>query len=857
MSKRRSCVVALGFLGGLTAAAAAGLPSRAAVAQAAAGIPSGPAPAVTDLAAASPDDLLKVYEQLRSLQASDQSAVAENVAWQRDSATFNFKEGRLTFAVPVAGHVVAAVFIGQGTFELDPPTAIDRHQIERFTKEPRLVETFREATFFFTDNSWEELQKLVNIRQRGDDTAAATKILEATQKKFSGEFNEWWSNQAKDSPVMRNLPARLLADLSDPLSHGLLLADIKGDHYGGLLFEISGNRDSILMPFFGRDEEVTLIRYEHNEYSEWWSGFHLKNEYARNPHPEHRSLLTHCSDEHIEAEISKDNHVAATAEMSFVVQGGTARVLPMGLDGVLRVSSITDGAGKKISFIQEDRQLDSDLWVILPAGVQMGSAYKLKISYQEDSTHESRIIHQQGSGLYFVVARESWYPSFGAFDDRTHFTLDFHSPKKFAFVATGRQISSEKGHDDLETKWESEIPYSVVGFNYGDFVDKSRSDPNLTVTVYGGREIPDELKELSSAMDMADMERRGQGGSIESQTGILRGGFNTTAMVGSAADQSYQAFKLYQSYFGPLPFKTISVTEQPVGFFGQSWPTLIFLPYLALLDTTTLHSLRLRDTAEGREFFDIVGVHEMSHQWWGHMVGWKTYHDQWLSEGFADFSAALYLKQLDPKRFRAFWDLQRKWILSKDRAGVRPTDAGPLWLNYQTSGYLEEGNSQILIYRKGSYVLEMLRMLMENPRDPNPDGAFISMMRDFVSTYAGKNASTQDFKQVVEKHFGQPMDWFFNEWVYGTAVPHYDFDYGLKDAGGGKTTLHVSLQQSEVPDDFMMPVPIYASVDRSTRRLGLIQVKGNATFEKDYPLPFHPEKVWMDEYHSVLSKEKQ
>ena len=854
MSKRRSWLVVFGFFWGLTAAVI--LPLRTAVAQAALSVPSGPAPVVTDLAAASSDDLLKVYAQLRSLQVSDQSAVTENVAWRRDSATFNFKEGHLTFAAAVAGHVVSAVFIGQGTFELDPPTAIDQHQIERFTKEPRLVETFREATFFFTDNSWEELQKLVNVRQSGEDTAAATKILGATQKKFSGDFNEWWGNQSKDSPVMRNLPARILADLSDPLSHGLLLADIKGDHYGWLLFEISGNRDSVLMPFFGRDEEVTLIRYKHNEYSEWWSGFHLKSEYAHNPHPEHRRLLAHCSDEHIEAEISKDNHLTATAEMSFVVEGETARVLPMSLDGVLRVSSITEGAGKKIGFIQEDRQLDSDLWVILPEAPKPATTYKLKISYEEDSTRESRIIHQQGSGLYYVGSRESWYPSFGAFDDRTHFSLDFQSPKKFVFVATGHQLSAEKGHDSLATKWESEMPYSVVGFNYGDFVNKSRSDSNLTVTAYAGREVPDLLKGVQNQLEMGQFGQ-GVGASHMDSSGIMTGGFNTAANAQHAADEGFQAFKLYQFYFGNLPFKTISVTEQPVMGFAQSWPTLIFLPFDSLLDATTRNSLGLQSSAEEREFYDVAAVHEMSHQWWGHMVGWKTYHDQWLSEGFADFSAALYLKQFDPKRFRGFWDLQRKWILSKDRSGVRPTDSGPLWLNYQTSGYLEGGNPRILIYNKGSYVLEMLRMLMESPRDQSPDGAFISMMRDFVSTYAGKNASTQDFKQVVDKHFGQPMDWFFNEWVYGTAVPRYDFDYGLKDAGGGKTTLHVSLRQSEVTDDFMMPVPIYASINGITHRLGAIPVKGNTTLERDITLPVHPDKVWMDEYHSVLSKEKQ
>jgi aminopeptidase N len=64
------------------------------------------------------------------------------------------------------------------------------------------------------------------------------------------------------------------------------------------------------------------------------------------------------------------------------------------------------------------------------------------------------------------------------------------------------------------------------------------------------------------------------------------------------------------------------------------------------------------------------------------------------------------------------------------------------------------------------------------------------MMRDFAATYASKNASTEDFRKMVEKHSGQPMDWFFNEWVYGREVPHYDFRYNLKDGGdgGGCTT---------------------------------------------------------------------
>ena len=274
------------------------------------------------------------------------------------------------------------------------------------------------------------------------------------------------------------------------------------------------------------------------------------------------------------------------------------------------------------------------------------------------------------------------------------------------------------------------------------------------------------------------------------------------------------------------------------------------------MDTTTLNSLRLQGSGEIREFFKTVAVHEISHQWWGHMVGWKTYHDQWLSEGFAEFSAGLYIRASEPKNFKAFWDERRKWLLSKNSAGHRIVDVGPISLAYQTNSYLEGGNSRWLIYGKGAYVLEMLRTMMEDTRSPNPDGRFITMMRDFVSTYAAKNASTEDFQRIVEKHFGAPMDWFFNEWVYGTEVPHYDFSYDLKDAGDGKTLLHFTLRQSGVSETFFMKVPFYVHFQQKVMRVGFIQVKGSTAFSGDVKLPFRPEKVTIDDYHTILSTEK-
>lgn len=788
-----------------------------------------------DLAEAPPDDLLKIYDQLGNLQGSDQYAVTESVTFKRDAGTFMLKEGRLAFAKPVAGRVVAAVFTGDGVFALDPPTDMDRRQISRFSKEPKLEDGFREAVFFFTDDSWAELGTLLKVNS-GGDSGAAGKALQDAQKRLRESMNDWWANERKGAFPTRNLAARMLADLSDPTSKGFFLADFKSEHHDQLFYQVSWNRDGVLLPGLSSDEEVTLVHWKPNQYWEWWSGFHLAGEYANNPHPEHRKLLAHASDEKIEADVT-DNHVSATAEVKFEVPEARLRVLPMTLEGVLRISSITDEAGNKLRFIQEPRDCTSDPWVILPEPAAAGRFYTMRITYDEDSTRDSRVILQQGAGLYYVGARESWYPSFGAFDDRTHFVLSFRSPKRYTFVGTGRPGSSEQDGKDVVTEWESQIPYSVVGFNYGAFVSKTQSDSSLAVRAYTGEQLPDPLVEIANS-------------------GAL-GSISTASMAGYTAAVGFQAFKLYEHYFGPLPFKLISLTEQPVFGFGQSWPTLVFLPFDSVLDETIRHGLGLDQSAEAREFYNLVAVHEMSHQWWGHMVGWKTYHDQWMSEGFADFSAALYMQMTEPKKFRELWDLHRRHLLSNDSDGHRPVDVGPLWLNFQTDSYLEPRESYYLRYEKGAYVLQMLRTLMEDSRAQDPNGRFIETMHDFVSTYAGKNASTQDFQHVVARHMNDPMDWFFNEWVYGTEIPTYRFSYDLKDAGGGKTALHMDLAQSGVSDSFFMKVPVYVWVQGQPRRLGLLGVKGSANSTADVTLPVRPDKVTLDEYHTILAEEKQ
>ena len=809
-----------------------------------------------ELATASSEDLLKVYAQLRSLHGSTQGAITENVEWRRDAATFTFAEGRLTFAEPVAGRVVAAYFEGKGRIQIQPPTPPLQRQLARFAGSPVLRDEFTRAVFFFTDDSATELQRLLKLGERGD-AEAASQAFAAAEKKYAEYFNGSYGNKERGNFEMRNMPARMLADLADPSSKGFFIADFKAQHHGDLFYQISWNRDSLLLPYLANDEEVMLLHYRRDNYFEWWAGFHRSEEYSHTAWPEHRTLLAHCRQEQIDAEIGKGNRLSATATMEIEVPAGTARLLPLSLDGVLRISSVQDAAGTNVPFIQEDRERDSDPWIILREAAAPGKVYTLKVAYEEDSTWESRIVRPQGSGLFYVTARENWFPSFGAFDDRTHYSLHFLSPSRYKFVATGRLVKSEKGKKAFESEWDTDIPLGVVGFNFGDFVEEVQSDSSVRVTAYSGKELPDELKSIQTAGALANLAQHTKGMlSFAGNVGAASNPFRTTANTQRAAGVSLDAIRLCEYFYGKLPFKNISVTEQPVRGYAQSWPTLIFLPYDSLLDESTRLQLHLQNSAETAQFYSLAPVHEIAHQWWGHVVGWKTYRDQWLSEGFAEFSASQYVRQFGTGSVRAYWDLKRRCLFTKNRVGHRPIDVGPLYLNSQLNGNLEPGNSS-LVYDKGVYVLEMIRLLMEDPERANPDQRFINMMHEFVSTYANRNASTADFQRMVEKHMGESMDWFFREYVYGTEIPTYDFKYTLKDAPGGKALLQCSLTQSEVSDQFQMRVPFYYTYGQNTQRLGMIRTKGLSTSVVQLTLSARPDKISIDEYHDVLAIERQ
>ncbi len=229
-------------------------------------------------------------------------------------------------------------------------------------------------------------------------------------------------------------------------------------------------------------------------------------------------------------------------------------------------------------------------------------------------------------------------------------------------------------------------------------------------------------------------------------------------MAQSAIVDAQNSIRVFEHYFGPIPYGRIAITQQPQFNFGQSWPSLVYLPVSAFLDSTQRWQLMGQRAFQFAEFVDEVIPHEVSHQWWGHAVGWATYHDQWLSEGFADFSAGLFLqttgKQPD---YLKYLEQQRQRVIEKNAFGLRANDAGPLWLGLLLDTYRTPRAYNDVTYSKGGFVLHMLRQMMWDPQ--TQDKEFIALMHEFVSA---------DFNQVQprrnnfffsrDKHMKPSMD---------------------------------------------------------------------------------------------------
>lgn len=320
------------------------------------------------------------------------------------------------------------------------------------------------------------------------------------------------------------------------------------------------------------------------------------------------------------------------------------------------------------------------------------------------------------------------------------------------------------------------------------------------------------------------------------------------------------SIRFYELYSGPFPFRRLSVSQIP-GTFGQGWPGLLYLSTFSFLPQDAQQRAGLNATGQ-QHFTDIVPFHEVAHQWWGNVASWSSYRDQWIDESIAAYLSLLFAdSQKNPNPNLHGWlDRYRKRLITKSATeDLAPADVGPLTMGSRLSSSKSPEAYDAVIYSKGAWVIHMLHELLRQPNSNDPDARFIALLHTLITKYAQTALSTEQLQHEVEAVMtprmalegGHSMDWFFDQYVRGTGIPHYKVDFSSHRTEKGfqvRGTLH----QSHVPRSFIAPVPIYANVGTGhSVLLGTVISTGDET-KFSFTTPSEPHKLLIDPRMTLL-----
>jgi hypothetical protein len=772
-------------------------------------------------------------------------------------------DGTIAFTEAVDGHVTGAFYQGYGEVLLMPPNQSERASMALFTGSAILEETFSYAYFRFNDDVFAELQPYL---RQADDAEA---------------FVGLWGNTARN--LAQEDALRLLLSFSESLpgtsnpekpTDRMLHAYIQGNKLGA--FDV--RYDSLLQ------EQVAAGQHRHvdgEDFYDMWASFSVPM-----PGTSAAVLNRHKDDEFspdfditdfkIDAHIKPVKELDATATLKIVAHRKSRRVLFFELSRMLRVSSVL-ADGRPVEFIHNQavegshlaKQGNDAVAVILNGPLEKNQ--KLELSFK----YSGIVLSEAANGLLYVGEHGNWYPNRGF--ARASFQLAFHYPVAWTLVATGHRTEITTAGGEQTAKWVTDRPVPVAGFNLGKYSENVNRAGDVVVTTYATANVERGFPGTANLADSAIPVVPGQHGPITPpglhNLPLIRPSDApspavNTAAVGSAAAT---AIEFYEHYFGPYPYGELAITQMP-GDVSQGWPGLIFLSSFSFL--TTQEKTRLEPDPARRIRSDEVIAHETAHQWWGDLVNWNGYRDQWIMEALANYSALMLLETHDPAKFHRVMQSYREDLLAKGPKGMPVMDAGPVTLGFRLSSSQFPSAYDPICYGRGTWLLHMIRTMMRDAQRKSSPGAasqrmedepFIRALRKLRKEYEDQSISTAELMQIFESELPgslwyeghKSLDWFYEGWINGNSIPIFNLqDVKFETRGKGKTSLvSGTLVQEQAPDTLVTSVPLYASVGGRNIFLKRIFAEGAQTTFR-IAVPAGTRKLVIDPEQTLLSRAK-
>jgi hypothetical protein len=818
-----------------------------------------------------------LYRQLRDVHLDPKNFHRiREASLEREDIHITLDDGVIAFTQAVDGRITGAFFEGEGEILLIPPDRVERRSLGLFTGSAVLEEKFTTAFFRFNDDFPEEV-------------ADSLRDIDPSSGEDAQAFVTKWDptvNSLAEADALRLLTSFLNGStdaqgkVHPPSGDRMLRARLGGQHLG--VFDL----------FFDTDarEQISVGQLDHDAFSNSffnvWAAFPMRSKRAQaterrtappragvtpavlgsttEEEPEDR---LHIEGYKIKVDVKPPTDLSVECTLDAQVAQGGQRVILLELSRYLKVSQI-ELDGKPIDYLQNEalegtalaRRGNDLLAVIFPETLRTGQKIQLRFVYG------GSVMSEAGGGLLYVGARGIWYPNRGV--SMANFDLQFTYPPEWSLVATGKQRSSVNQDGLVTSRWISERPIPLAGFNLGHY-QRAEAKGEVAVEVYAARGVETAMG-ASQPQELSAPIISGRGGEHEAlvpASPAPQPASNAQAL----ADTVEHGIETFGEEMGPYPYGSLALSQMP-GPLSQGWPGLIFLSSYAFLTPEELQRTKL-GTANNILYQSLMPLHEVAHNWWGDLVVWKSYRDQWLVEALANECALIVMERNGQSRHvQAILDSYRRQLLTntpsttKDKRLV--ADAGPVTLGVRLfSSYFPNGYD-VISYGRGTWLIHMLRHMLDDAAEKthsaksNSDEPFFRALHRLREQNEGKSINNRIVQQVFEEELPESLryegrkslDWFFDEWVNGTAIPKIEASGVKIVASAHGVTITGKLEQKDAPDELVTSVPLYGITSAGSVLLGRVFADGPET-AFHLSAPAGVKKIEVDPYHTVLRRE--
>jgi hypothetical protein len=482
----------------------------------------------------------------------------------------------------------------------------------------------------------------------------------------------------------------------------------------------------------------------------------------------------------------------------------------------------------------------NELFLVAPdAPLTPGSVHQVEIRHSGD------VIREAGNGVYFVGARANWYPQRGL--EFSQYEATFRYPAGLSLVSAGEPVEESVAGEWKTSRWKTEQPIRVLGFNLGAFRRERRERAGYRLDVYGNQAVEAALTPPVTVM-LPPAIAAGPRSPRRPEFPLITAAPapSPVSRLEQVSNDLIDTLDFFAQRLGPPPLKQVNVTPIP-GRFGQGFPGLLYLSTLTFLDQRTQEAA-LRGSTSAPFFLEILQAHEIAHQWWGNAVTPRTVEDDWLMEALANYTAMQYLeKKRGPKALdQVLASFRTRLLSTAPDSGKTLESAGPIVWGLRLATAELPAAWQAITYEKGPWILHMLRRRMG-------DAAFNKLLAELVRRFQSLPISTESFREVAAEFLppgvkDRKLTAFFDTWVYGSGVP--DLSLTFKTQG---LALSGVVTQSGVGEEYSTEVPVEVTL-RSGKTITHWVTTAHEGAEFTIRVPGPVAKVTLDPGHFVLRR---